>query len=566
MALRQLSTIPQYTDYELDDLRRIYEEASQNRDGILVLNMANDTHYRVVNKNCANLNLTPDRYPQLFRQLDLARTVNKKDQSLGLVYDSNDDGYTDANVLLDVGLAKDGIACSDAVSTYIGGAYSVVLTLQVFKKDTMEIVAHNNIQSMGEGEYTPISAQGTAAVSGNLIAYFFIDYTKDPGTPTQHIVITKEPQGPVADPKITQPVQKPNHTAPPWPYWQYIRVGLSRGVGSRDDVDYWFNQGLWDDRTVMVPLDGNVTYSSNIKPLVPEDTIQLNMSVALKTGGMKVLPADMLNTVYPFFYVSPNDPKTLLFKKPAPTDPQSTDNGNPIVFGPAPWNADTVVYFFCQIAVKTDSSYPLFDYSGIISSDTPDSDPRDGILYIKPFQFTWHCVAQGVQIKLADGSSKVVENIVGKEMVLSNTRGEQAKVVATHVGKHRGPVLRIRTDNGCELMLSESHVVMTPQGPKPAGELHVGSEVITLEGASKTTFVRLEEYDGFLFNLELDTYEPGREGSSSMFANGILVGDFNLQTHYYHNYRKLPHVVLKRLPQEFHRDFQSLLEDIEKDV
>lgn len=555
MAIRKISEMPVLDQQYLADFKVIMDKAQQNENGTLALNMANDEDYRLVKSQYDFLGITSERYPQLSLQLQLAREAAVKGREMLLQYDQGMEGFTDANIIHNMAVDVLGNAVAQGLSTYIGGAYSVILTLQLFNKDNQELLASQNIHVMGEGEFTPIQAKSMKQAPPRMQAALFVAYTKTVNSPTQHLVVTREIyKGPVADPSVKQPVPKnPNAKA--------ITIGLSRGVGNRDNVDYWFNQQLWDDRTVMVPLQGKVTFHSPItQPLIPNNNIVINLGVAMATGGLKVDPEDVYRQVYPYFTVDPNDPCTLLFNKPAPTDPKSIDNGNPIVFGKAPWSSDTIVYFYCNIAVKTQNSGNLFVNASILSSDFPDWDPLDGILHIKPFNFTWHCLATGTMITLADGREAAVEELVGGEEVLVNTNGDKLAIAATYVGKHDGPVYKLTTEQGNVLTLSDCHVVGTPTGFKLAMELHVGDQVMTSKGPAVLTAVEEIDYDGYMINLELAA--PEEQSDTTMFANGIWVGDKAMQSHFFRTHFRSDELVQQRLPEDFNKDFESLLEDI----
>ncbi|GIQ68061.1 hypothetical protein DUZ99_14620 [Xylanibacillus composti] len=555
MAIRKVSEMPVLDQQYKADLKVIIDKAQRSADGALALNMANDEDYRLVKSHYDFLGITPQRYPQLSLQLQMAREAGVRGKDLAVKYDQGTDGFTDANLINNLAIDLMGRAVAQGLSTYIGGAYSVILTLQLFDKDNQDLLASENIHVMGEGEFTPIQAKSDKGAPERMQAALFVAYTKTVNSPTEHLVVTREiDKGPVADPEITQPVPKD-------PNAKVITIGLSRGVGNRDNVDYWFNQQLWDDKTVMVPLAGKVTFQSPIiQPLVPKQNIYINLAVAMATGGLKVDPEDVENQVYPYFTVDPSDPCTLLFNKPAPTDPKSTDNGNPIVFGKAPWSTDTIVYFYCNISIKTQNSGTFFVNANIQSSDFPDWDPLDGTLYIRPFNFTWHCLAKGSRITLADGREAAIEELSGGEEVLVSANGDKLAVGATYVGKHDGPAYKLVTENGEELTLSDCHVVGTPDGFKLAMELKAGDQVMTREGAARLASVEEVDYDGYMINLELAA--PEEYGDTTMFANGIWVGDKAMQSRYFRTHYRSHELVLHRLPQDFHKDFESLLEDI----
>src|SRR5581483_2320540 len=79
----------------------------------------------------------------------------------------------------------------------------------------------------------------------------------------------------------------------------------------------------------------------------------------------------------------------LSWNLPAPT---SAGGGNPITFVPAPWDTSEVTYFFIQFTANL-VGQQLPGVASIMSSDSADTDPLDGVATIPPIQFIFHCLA-----------------------------------------------------------------------------------------------------------------------------------------------------------------------------
>ena len=77
-----------------------------------VLNVAKDTDYRVVKSNFGNIGLTPERYPQMFNQLETARRLRNPREIPVLELDTDGDGYCDAIVVENMGTTSGGNACA----------------------------------------------------------------------------------------------------------------------------------------------------------------------------------------------------------------------------------------------------------------------------------------------------------------------------------------------------------------------------------------------------------------------------------------------------------------------
>jgi hypothetical protein len=117
------------------------------------------------------------------------------------------------------------------------------------------------------------------------------------------------------------------------------------------------------------------------------------------------------------------------------------------------------------------------------------------------------------------------------------------------------------------LLMSEGHAVLTPEGPLPAKELKARG-IVLIEGAKGgVEEVILEivkvDYDGYLWNVMLGEYhEQGLYGGrTTLFANGVLVGDQQLMTNLKEARNKNPEIVRQIIDPMFHKDYQSWLED-----
>ncbi|MEO1030966.1 MAG: Hint domain-containing protein [Bacteroidota bacterium] len=160
------------------------------------------------------------------------------------------------------------------------------------------------------------------------------------------------------------------------------------------------------------------------------------------------------------------------------------------------------------------------------------------------------CLAQGTEITLPDNSTKLVELFDGEgaETVLSGT-GDSNTVSATTVGVEFIPMYKITTKNGKSVMMSSKHAVPTSEGVVLARYLKVGDVLTTLvDGAntpSEIASIENVEYLENVYNLITGTEEEGEAGTTTMYANGILVGDLRMQV--YHTDKKREIITLEEL-------------------
>ncbi|MCP5108332.1 MAG: hypothetical protein GY950_33405, partial [bacterium] len=172
------------------------------------------------------------------------------------------------------------------------------------------------------------------------------------------------------------------------------------------------------------------------------------------------------------------------------------------------------------------------------------------------------CFAAGTNILIADGSSKEIEASTGNgdERVKTGS-GEILNVIGTTRGTEPLPMIRIKDEKGGDVLITDGHPVFTvSRGVVLAGNLKKGDIVKRIDGNAKITSITYEAYDGMVYNLRLGSLEGGGRDKTSLFANGILMGD-NMMQRYYGRLDKQKDLnqknVLERgLPKEWLKDYQ----------
>lgn len=560
-----MSSIIQPTEQERVDLQYILDQIEHGK--CHKLNLSDEKQNNYIQNLYRNNGYTPNRYPMLFKSIeDQKNTDMEINNRIGLEVDkniilANQPGFGNLNKITMIGSVEKGTKSSSiAFSTIIGGTTQTTLILRVFEykgRVIGKLLATKNVMEHASGEFVPIQAIGD--ISGHhMLAVLNYSYVKD-GVPTNGM-LQMETRKVLVDPEVTEPAQ-----------WEKlpssrsnIQIALSRGSYA-DDVDYWFNKGLLYDTTIIVPLVGNSSYESNIiTPLEPSKNLMVNVTVAIKGGGASTSPNN-INDVYKEFSIGP-DPRTLNWKLSAGPNRDGT-KGNPIIFEKSPWRADTVTYLDCSIGVQTQNSAPLdFVWSYILSSDMPDEDPLDGVAYIKPLQFMWHCLAKGTNITLADGTELPIQDVDNTCSVRIDSKGNSLSVRGTTRAEARsGEVIILKTSDGKTLTLSDCHVVVTPDGFKQVNELVPGSNLVSINGVVEVLSIEMDtEYNGKLYNLILGTHEQQKtldDSETTLFANGIKVGDYQVQEKYRDIMKNDKTYILNKLHPDWHLDYLSSLED-----
>ncbi|MRG95031.1 Hint domain-containing protein [Polyangium spumosum] len=150
-----------------------------------------------------------------------------------------------------------------------------------------------------------------------------------------------------------------------------------------------------------------------------------------------------------------------------------------------------------------------------------------------PMSIWWGCLPTGTEISLADGKRAPIERIGVGQQVVSDDHGRTLTVVDVVEGAERRPLVRVVDDRGHVLTMTTTHAVPLANAHiVQAQEMQVGDQVIGKDGLSTIVSVERIEYEGPVYNLVLGTADElggvSKQGTT-MFANGVLVGDSRLQ-------------------------------------
>ncbi|HEX2076934.1 MAG TPA: Hint domain-containing protein, partial [Longimicrobium sp.] len=518
--------------------------------------------------------MTPERYPGLFSLLNGTRTMPAYTpddggatyaagaaDSLGAADAEDDDptgNFVSGQVVDFVGVTPDtGVAHAMATFTRTNPIDTATVWLQVVNDNEGVTTVVASGQYTGFLEQTlkvvtdhdgaePLPQEGTTTA----VLSWAVQYTDGSSeVNSQGIPWAFATDG---DPTVKDPKQNPNRTKGDL---TAIVVGLSRGWNSpanNTDVDYWFWQKQWDNTTLLVQLSGSMRFKYPIAPLGSGNP-SLEFYLARKEGGMKDLKAQKIKQYLPFFSIDPNDPRRLNFSLVAGSD----SAGNAINFGVSPWVADTRTFFTARVLVNfTAGSRVPTGWSSIVSSEKPDTDPTDGVAFIKPLVYVWHCLAAGTQVSLPDGTTRAIEDFNAGDQVQSAS-GPRA-VMATLAQPHWGTVFVITTASGRSITCSGTHPFYSGGPPVQASTLAVGQMVETEAGAEAVASITRQQQNGEgLFNLWLD---PAGGGGTTFVANGFVVGDYQVQVQLLDALEN-PVTARARLPEHLQTDFDSFLED-----
>ncbi len=430
-------------------------------------------------------------------------------------------------------------------------------TTMVLDADTNAPLAVGSATVLGEG-LTRVATQSAAAAPAAkrqtaLTLYHSMDDAGAVsfGAVSQTNMVADDPF-PI---NVTQPViSVAGHTS--------IVIGLNRPSGGYNpDCDYnFYEDSPQANPNLLVPFVGNATLPYAITGIGGDGRInglEIDSLIYVQlSAGQQSLP--LLPDSLPIgCWSSTANPYQINWSFPY-TDPQE-----PIVYTATQSALDTQSAFLFQFSVPiNDPSSPLI--FTVCSSGTP-GDPSPTCKVIPNLQFTWHCVAQGTQITLADGSTVAVEDTHNQLRVKTGAGGDLA-VEANWRGTHDGDALTLATDAGHKLTVTPDHPVQTSSGLVAARDLKVGDRV-AIEGGATAALVGIESHpaSGNFWNLMLGNAEDRAAGvslsASTYIANGIVVGDFESLATQYRLARRNLDYMKARIPAALHTDYASAIVD-----
>lgn len=169
------------------------------------------------------------------------------------------------------------------------------------------------------------------------------------------------------------------------------------------------------------------------------------------------------------------------------------------------------------------------------------------------------CLGKDVKVRMADGSQRRISEIkIGEKVVSTEDALEVADVIT---GEESRGMWRLYTKRGKGVLATSQHPILTADGMKQVRELKPGKDSIVMEdgGRELLTEIQVEEICVCpVYNLVLSREGGGEipEDSGFFFADGMTVGDNNMQKFAVLNYQQ------KRqrkygLPEDWKQDVES---------
>ncbi len=145
-----------------------------------------------------------------------------------------------------------------------------------------------------------------------------------------------------------------------------------------------------------------------------------------------------------------------------------------------------------------------------------DNKSYDSVHMIERINAYVDCLAAGTMIRMADGSSKAVEDLKPGELIQSK---DGVKIPIYAVETQEGcSVQELVLENGSRVCLTDGHAVYTEKGAYPVSRLKTGQMLITETGASRLQqIIRHCDENHTVCALFLE------DDSKCVFANGVKV-------------------------------------------
>ncbi|NEO75179.1 Hint domain-containing protein [Moorena sp. SIO4G3] len=532
-----MNTIELSTE-ERDDIKSLIEQLDTRivPNEPMELDLSNDLHYRFYTKQLEMSGITPGNRPQLYRILEQARKEPLKSAAPRHVEPiASTTDYLKHDILLidSLYLTKEGIAHGSALASLKNDPYFCSLTLGLYDVNGVLIGQVQTEDQYNSGTDIEVNATGSTSPDAEIKAVATCFHQAQDGTPYLKMTQASTIRG----------VTKIEHVHPQaQPGQDKIKLCLGRR-----GADCTYSPHNASGKNVLMPIKGSITYTSDIDPR-PSDgrwcLITMVCPDAGDGGG-----ATIRNTE-DFF----SDPNTKIEGNKISWDLIAKFESVSGVFIPN----SSAIYTFTLSVILQSSNQPMF----VSITNAPEADYGPTTKQIPPLMVYYSCVAEGTQVTLYDGTTKPIEQIEPGDKVITNLQGKVKEIEGVLKGTEELPMVRLKTNFGHDLLLSQGHPVVTPSGVVLAKSLKVRGEVVTDGGNATITQASQESYGGYVYNLNVGPRQEGNcDDSSTFYANGIIIGDNQMQFKYNRLYKYTSSAVLEALPQEWHEDYANHLKE-----
>ncbi|HAE46372.1 MAG: hypothetical protein CMO30_15590 [Tistrella sp.] len=508
---------------EADVFQTVTREAAATPNGVMSLDMRNETHRQFILDRFGGDDYLERHFPSTRRLIKLTEahhtaTGGPRKATLLEMDDPQPGSWVPAVTLTYLGVEPNSNQVSaQGIVTLTGISTVTALNLILVDNHTGQQIGSSSIPQQYNSTTQVVElTSGASVVDGKLdvTATLSAAYLPAGANALETVVATADLRG--VDAIDTLTVVDPNHNS--HPTRDYIKVGLNRTDNQVGDCDYYYQYGN----------DGS-------KPIVG---LAVNGSATLLQGYTVAQNPNFNGSCILFRRSGQGDGAAIAFPSDA-IPGLCTGAGGAIswAIGPdwlqgAPWDQGQTIDldFLLNFSLSTGENAFIRVTSVPLGLGTPPAN----IGVTAPIQFVWGCVAAGSLVQLADGTTRPIESLTAGERVADGLGGS-LRIAEVWRGTEDKPMVRVVTEGGGEVLLTHNHPVPTTAGVILAEALETGAVVTTDHGPARVVLVERVSHDGQVFNLDLlpdgaeSLADIDDDAITGFIAGGILVGDNRMQ-------------------------------------
>lgn len=517
----QAATVPQPNRKQAKTRDRIVAAAQSAPNNILALDLSDTEAMSFLVDRLGGPDRLKRHFPQSLATLEETRDAHAANGPRRVTLLEQDDPPVDQWLpyvnLTYFALDPDGVTMiGQGVVTLPGTATSMDINLTIVDNTTGQTIADVTLPTQFNVSTQQINAKGAIANATNVNTTATLTASFVPAGANTAVPVVVASTFAGANVVASVSVVNPNHNR--HPNNAYIKVALNRTAQQQPDCDYWYQFG-----------------TAGPKPIVG---LQVNGSAQLVSGFSVGSPPNFSGNCVLMRRSGVGDGATLAF--PSSQIPGlCTGSGTTITWniGPnwfqgAPWDQNQTIDldFMLNFAVTPGGG------SFIRVTSVPavvGSNPPSNVAPVAPMMFVWGCLAAGSAVLMADGGFRRIEDIRIGERV-RGADGSALEVRNCWTGRETQPLVRLETDGGDSLLVTEEHPMMVPGGVRLARDLAAGDRVLTAAGEASLTLAERAPFDGKVHNLDLapdglDEADLPEALVTAFLAGGFAVGDNRMQ-------------------------------------
>jgi hypothetical protein len=325
--------------------------------------------------------------------------------------------------------------------------------------------------------------------------------------------------GEVKEVHLLKPVKKDSTQESP------INICYNRRPVAEEEIDYIYEESFdpaAGKQRLFAPLSAWVEFEDDSDPFRCIDLSTFDLKLDCQNGIARYTKTDREIPLQDRFVKGQDAPAKYTNGFFFDLDPDWKTN---VPSNRLPQKDKVDIYFTVQY-VRESGDRGSIQISSTLAPPIPSNAALSRCLHI-----LWGCLSKGTKILMADGCERPIETIKIGDLVQMNTNGYTAVVTQCIRGNEKDDMIHFHTLNGLDLVCTKDHPIVTDKGAMRASEvtgnchfIHQTGEILKLTG--------IWEVPGDeVYNLELCPQEndPSSKEGCTFFAEGILVGDNNMQ-------------------------------------